>query len=379
MKTGYFLSSGLMALLAVFAGCAPEKAIVIEPAEPVLEPARPVAEVPVRRPVESRPVESRPVAADPLPMQATVAGVPVITFEESVCDFGQVWPSTSHTTEFKFTNTGNGVLTFDRKPYAPCGCTIPELAKTDYAPGESGVLKVRYNAPGGAATDVKPIYVYSNDPKTPQYELTIKATVTVNVAISPDDVSLLLNQDNGAMPELTVTSTDGRAFAITHVTATNDVMTVPFDRTKKAAEIKLTPRVDMDKLTANPTGVLQIRTDHPQSGTLMVRYNAKPLFDVSHPRIILQNILPGEEITRDVWIRSNYDTKVEIASFTSANGMMSIKSQQEDGNHRQIVVKILPPTDAPAASRRYITDELIVHLTSGHDVSIRCSGWFRLN
>jgi hypothetical protein len=221
--------------------------------------------------------------------------------------------------------------------------------------------------------------VYSNDPKNPQFELTIKAQVTVNVSISPDDVALLFDQDNAGMPTLTVKSKDGKAFAIMSVTTTNEVMTIPFDAKKKAAEFVLEPKVDIAKLQATPTGIIQVRTDHPQAGILMVRYNAKPLFEVSRPRIILQNIVPGEEILRDVWIRSNYDEKVEIKSHSSTSGMMTIDSQKQEGNHLLVMVKIVPPTDAPAAGRRYITDELVIKLADGHDVSIRCSGWFKLN
>jgi hypothetical protein len=368
MKTGRLLCAILVALLILAAGCASEKTIVTEPKPSTVEIPQPSSERPVPKP-------ALPSAA----VKETPAEAPEITFEEAVHDFGEVGPSTSHTFDFKFSNTGNAVLKFDRKPHAPCGCTIPELEKNEYAPGESGVLKVRYNAPAMAAIESKPIYVYTNDPKSPQFELTIKAPVTVNVAVTPEDVSLLLDQPNAGMSKLTVKSKDGKAFAITSITTSNEVMQIPFDKNQRAAVIVLEPKVDSVKLQETPSGLIQIRTDHPQSGTLMVRYNAKPMFEVSRPRIILQNMLPGEEIIRDVWIRSNYNQKVQIESFSSANGIMSIQSQQEEGNHLQIMVKIVPPADASPAGRRYITDELNIHLTSGHDLTIRCSGWFKLN
>lgn len=371
MKTGRFFYSGLILLLTIASGCTPESektVLVVEPQPAAIETSPPAAGQARENPVVP------PAPAKETPAEA---GAPAITFEEPVHDFGSVGPSTSSAFDFKFTNTGNAVLKIERF-HAPCGCTIPELAKREYAPGESGVLKVRYNAPGSATTDKKPIYVYTNDPKTPQYELTIKAQIEVNVSVSPGDVSLLLDQPNAGMIPVTLKSKDGKDFAITSVTSTNEVMKIPFDKNKRASEIVLEPEVNMDKLQATPTGLIQIRTDHPQSGTLMVRFNAKPMFEISRPRIILQNILPGEEIVRDVWIRSNYDQKVEIESFSSANGMMSIDSQHEEGNHIQIMVKITAPADASAAGRRYITDELTIHLTNGQDLTIRCSGWFRL-
>lgn len=368
MKTGRFCIYGVV-VLAFAAGCASEKTIVTESKPSAIE--TPVVSVPDATPA---PVEKTIVSPPPAP---AVDG-PVISFENPVHDFGSVGPSSANACEFVFTNTGKAVLKIERF-HTPCGCTIPELAKKEYAPGESGTIKVRYNAPASAATDKKPIYVYSNDLKNPQFELTIKAQVTVNVSISPEDVSLLFDQDNAGMPTLTVKSKDGKEFSITSITTTNEVMAIPFDAAKKAAEFVLEPKVDMEKLEITPTGIIHVRTDHPQSGMLLVRFNAKPLFEVSRPRIILQNIVPGEEIVRDVWVRSNYDKKVEIKSFSSTNGMMTIDSQQQDGNHLLIMVKIVPPTDAPAAGRRYITDELKIELTDGNEVSIRCSGWFKLN
>lgn len=370
MRFGHFFGCGLVVLMGV-AGCTSKKPIVTEPQPPVVKEAPGVVEtVPVQvQEATPAPVQKAPVAE--------TADVPAITFKEISHDFGSVGPSSSHTCEFTFTNTGKAVLKIDRI-HAPCGCTIPELEKKEYAPGESGTIKVRYNAPASAATIKKPIFVYSNDPVTPQLELSINAKVQVNVSVTPDNVSLLLDQDNAGMPKLTLKSIDGKEFSVTSITSTNEVMDIPFDAAKKATEIVLEPKVNLEKLESAKGGVIQVHTDHPQSGVLMVRFDVKPLFEVSRPRIILQNVQPGEEVVRDVLIKSNYDKKVEIESFSSTNGTMTIESQKEEGNHLQIMVKITLPTDAPASSRRYITDELKIKLKDGHELSVRCSGWFRL-
>lgn len=378
MKSIHFLGFGFVFFIAFLVGCSSQEVAVSGP-EPLVSPT-PRAVVPSDTTAEpTRPVPvpaPKPQVTPQAESQTELA--PAIWFEKSDHDFGQISPSSSHTVEFKFANKGNDVLRIERF-HTPCGCTIPELKKREYAPDEEGAITVRYNAPAGAVTDVKPVYVYTNDPKNPQYELTIKARVVVNVEISPRDVTLLLDQENAGMPKLTVKSTDGKAFAITSVSATNDVIRTPFDRNQRATEFILEPIVDMKKVESVPAGLIQVNTDHPQSGLLTVRFTVKPYFEVSRPRIILQNITPGEEIIRDVWIRSNYDQKVEIESFSSKNGMMTIDSQRSDGNHLQIMVKITPSADAPTPTRRYISDELVIKLTSGQELTIRCNAWFRLN
>lgn len=362
-----FVFGACVAVIGIL-GCEPSSSssgIKTEPAPAVITPPTASAE-------PSAKSESA-VAAAAVPAEA-----PVLTFDEPVHDFGAVGPGSVHSHEYRFTNTGNAVLKIDRF-HTPCGCTVPQLDKKEYLPGESGSVTVRYTAPATAVHDNKPVYVFSNDPKMPQYELTIKAQVQLKVAVSPQDVSLLLDQPNAGMPTIKVESLDGQLFAITSITTSNETFSIPFDTQNRQKEHILTPTANVERLNANPTGVIQIKTDHPQSGLLMVRYTAKPQFEVSRPRIILQNIAPGEVSTHDVWIRSNYEEKVEIASFESTNGYMTIQSQEQEGNHLKISVKITPPTEANAATRRYITDDLKITLKSGQILSIRCSGWFKLN
>ena len=133
----------------------------------------------------------------------------------------------------------------------------------------------------------------------------------------------------------------------------------------------------IEKLGQSKTGVIQIKTTHPQAGTLMVRYNVKPMYELTNPRFILQNVEPGVPIIRENLIRSNYGKPAEIESIESRNGYMEIESQEQDGDHIKLTVKITPPAQTDSA-RRYITDELTITLKDGQKLTIRCSGWFRL-
>lgn len=46
--------------------------------------------------------------------------------------------------EFPFTNEGSEAVTVN-DIHAACGCTVPELAKKEYAAGEQGVLRAQFN------------------------------------------------------------------------------------------------------------------------------------------------------------------------------------------------------------------------------------------
>lgn len=331
----------------------------------------------------AEPMDQKPVVAErektssPVtPVVGVEGDVPILTVENPTHDFGEMGPNASAKCEYKFTNTGTALLKIDRVQ-STCGCTVPELKKKEYAPGESGVVTVTFRAPTVKGKVNKHLYIVSNDPKNPRFELGIKAEVVVKVSIEPETIDLRLDQENAGMSNIVVKSLDDKEFAIQSVTVARQVLTVPIDPTKRAKEFTLEPVVDIQKLNEFTTGVIQVKTDHPQAGTLVVRYNAIPKYEISRPRIILQNVEPGVALEKDVIIRSNYGTPVEIESSTSRNGYMEIASQERDGEHLKMMVKITPP-DQENSSRRYITDELTLILKDQTKLTVRCSGWFKL-
>ena len=116
---------------------------------------------------------------------------PKISFEQTVCDLGQVGLGSKNTCEFKFTNTGQGPLKITNVK-STCGCTVAQLEKKEYAPGESGTVKVTYTAPNTTTATQKSIYVSSNDNANPNVRLTIKAEVVQIIQALPAKLGLSL-------------------------------------------------------------------------------------------------------------------------------------------------------------------------------------------
>lgn len=108
--------------------------------------------------------------------QEQLAQAPHLQFEENTHDFGSIKKNVSLSTEFKFTNTGKSPL-YIRAMKPNCGCTISKLEKFDYAPGESGILKVEFDSTGRKGSQQKSIVIFSNDPSAPTQRLIIKANV----------------------------------------------------------------------------------------------------------------------------------------------------------------------------------------------------------
>ena len=72
------------------------------------------------------------------------ANAPVMTFESEVVDYGTIEQGADGVREFKFTNTGKEPLLISNAR-GSCGCTVPTWPKEPIKPGESSVIKVKYD------------------------------------------------------------------------------------------------------------------------------------------------------------------------------------------------------------------------------------------
>ncbi|MFT6715657.1 MAG: hypothetical protein ACJA0Q_000284 [Saprospiraceae bacterium] len=68
----------------------------------------------------------------------------VIKFETKEIDYGTINKGDEPLRIIKFTNTGKSPLVITNCQ-GSCGCTVPECPKDPIMPGETGILKVRYD------------------------------------------------------------------------------------------------------------------------------------------------------------------------------------------------------------------------------------------
>ncbi|MHC4694532.1 MAG: DUF1573 domain-containing protein [Planctomycetota bacterium] len=166
---------------------------------------------------------------------------PRISFEKTVIDLSHVGRGTKNTCEFRFTNTGRGLLKIGNISRT-CGCTAFQLDKKEYAPNETGTIKVIYTAGKSTATTQKSIYVPTNDKANPRVKLTVKARIVQLVEVTPQKLQLSLRKDNGCIPDIQLTSRDGRPFSIKNFKSTNhNSIVADFDPVVSASMFILRP------------------------------------------------------------------------------------------------------------------------------------------
>jgi hypothetical protein len=250
------------------------------------------------------------------------------------------------------------------------------LKKKKYAPGESGTIDVSFRTPARQGNTSKLLYILSNDKKNPKFGLTLKATVELKVVFEPKSLELSLKAENAGAKPVTIKSKDGQSFAIKSISSTRNVITADFDPEAKATEFVLEPKVDVQNLKENLRGNIKIGITHPDSGVINIPYSTLALFDISRPRVVIQNAKPEEPVVKDVWITSNYGDKIEIESISSLNGNMEVLSQQAKENGVKLEVRITPPTQTDK-SKRYFRDELKIKIKgSADDFLVLCNGWY---
>jgi hypothetical protein len=312
------------------------------------------------------PSASTPATAEPN------GPAPKIVFENAIHDFGYIAPGAINTCEFNFQNKGAGTLIISEITKT-CGCTVPELAKKQYAPDEEGFIKVTYSADRGAGVRTRNLYVLSNDPNNPRVELTVKATITQKVVYEPERLDYTLRGDKASV-ELTIRSSDEQPFAITKFEATSEAVTANFDPNQKAAKFVLQTRIDPQKVGANSNGRIEIGLTHPECTSLTVPFSVLSKFRADPPAINVLNAQPGKAVQKELWVLNNYDEDFEITSAASKEGVIKVVSQEKLGNRYKFNLEITPPPAKNTA--RMFTDTLSISIKDGEKIDVACRGFY---
>jgi hypothetical protein len=298
---------------------------------------------------------------------------PKIEFEKLEYDFGNIGPGTNNLCEFKFTNTGKSTLKIGEITKT-CGCTPFSLAKKEYAPGESGTLKVNYFSDQIRGQTTKRLVIHSNDRTNPEITLSVKANVMTQVANEPKTLNLLLKQENANCPELTLTSMDGQPFSITSFKSTANCITADFNPSEKASKFVLQPKVNMEILEKTLNGRIDIGLTHPECKTVTVGITTLPEFKIIPRSIVVRGMATQEPIVKKLKILNNYKEDFELESVTSRNSAVKVLSNSIINNGYELQLQITPPASKDA--KRIFNETFFVKTKEGQKIEIPCNVYY---
>ncbi|HZW11541.1 MAG TPA: DUF1573 domain-containing protein [Phycisphaerales bacterium] len=243
-----------------------------------------------------------------------------MVFESLEHDFGTISDEGKAEYVFKFTNKGVGTLRITSTK-GSCACTVPALEKKEYAPGESGEIRVVFDPKGKNGDQHQQVTVNTNDAETPVIVLQIAANVFPEVLVKPrvghfgevakDQAKELELTVIGRKPEFEVTSfelSDPDLFTVVvGPTVDGELKEEDGGKGEKIRECKvvvtLRPGQEIG-LIRNKTLTLMTNDEkHPTIAVeLMAQHNGD--IDMVPRRVTLGSLRAGEEFHKEVTIKS---------------------------------------------------------------------------
>jgi len=297
-----------------------------------------------------------------------------IRFDAPEHDFGKVAPDSMNNCKFTFTNVGKDILKIDHVQ-GSCKCTVTDLQKKEYAPGESGEITLEFHAPKYQGDTSQQVTVSSNDSNNPRVQLKIKAYVELQVKVTPDQMTLSLMAPNGGALPVTLTCLDGGKFAVKKIQSLNNVISIAFDPNNVSENHVFNPVVNVDNLRKNLSGYVVFDINHPKCNSVRMQYTCLKEFETSPSVIIIRDAVVGEIQKRTIYLTSNYNEPIEIESVSSDKSIIKVIGQEKTENRFKFDVEVAPPLQD--GKSRVFSDTLHIKLKNKESIDVSCRGFYK--
>ena len=330
------------------------------------------------KPVATSPVKVINQTQETVPAPSPDAKIYVVS---KTYDFGEITPLEAPTGTFQIKNIGTDILHLTRVKVC-CGGQH-KLSLDQLKPGETSILTLKYTANTVGAFE-KYLNVYSNDANSPDVKLTIKGKVVRRLTWTPVRFKLFLDKENAGCVPVKISSTDGKPFALTIFTATENCLTADIDPNKVAKEFTVYPKVDMEKLKSLkiPKGVVRIAHTHPGCDVIKLNYDLFKRYAFAPKRFLVLNADHRRTRTQRLSILDNYadslslktdgkESMFKIESVACEKESAVLKSTKQIKDGFQLTFEITPPDPA---GKRLFQDLITIKLSTGDELQVPVNG-----
>ena len=237
---------------------------------------------------------------------------PKIEFESYEHEFGLIFDDQRQEHEFVFHNNGDQELEI-LNVKTTCGCTSAPLTKMKYAPGETGVITVKFNPARKKGKTQQRITVRSTDPERPEVTLVIYADVKRRIIIEPPVLSFVQTERGEPMTKTITVAGRGEDFKINEITfATPDLFAAEIVGEGEVVEIEGEMRrryeVNLTLVDGAPVGRhttrMDFKTNDPAATDIGTTISAQVSGELiaTPTRLQLRNLEPGGPYTAQLRI-----------------------------------------------------------------------------
>jgi hypothetical protein len=269
-------------------------------------------------------------------------------------DVGSVAKGDKVTEDFEIRNDGAAPLTItDVK--AACGCTVASFDKV-IAPGKVGQVHVVIDTVTFTGPIAKGVTVYTNDPGTPQIELTVRAKVEPYIAVKPGYARYVTVRGEAKEGNIvqTLYAPDGGPMDIVKVDSPFPYLTVSFREAQEGErlpDVKVKQwRVEMVLSNDAPPGPLAgyvtVHTLHAKQKLVEIPVSGfvRPVMAITPPKGDFGKIDVKEPVHQAFDVRNFATEPIKVLSIDPLGPGMEAKLQPLEEGREYAVRLTLNPT-----------------------------------
>jgi hypothetical protein len=284
---------------------------------------------------------------------AFAQGKPKVVAVEPIKDAGTVAKGDKVVHDFALRNDGDAVLEITNVQ-AACGCTVAEFDKS-IAPGQTGKVHLVVDTADFNGPIAKGVTVFTNDPATPQLELTVRAKVTPLIAVKPGYARYLVVQKesrHGTIAQ-TLWVPDGTPMEVTGVESPWPYLKVTYREAKPEERVPNVEgrqwRVEMtlsndDAVVGPLADHVIVHTNHPKQKLVQIPVSGfvRPVMAVTPPRADFGKIDLKEPFKTSLNVQNFATEPIKITSVEPPKGIEAKIEPLQEGREYQVRLVLNP-------------------------------------
>lgn len=213
-------------------------------------------------------------------VQPLIEGQPDIYFGEPIYNFGKVYKNEDVEHFFMFENRGTKDLII-KDIKASCGCIVSEATSLNVLPGMSeGIIVILRGIPDTGAIS-KNIKIYSNDPDTPVYSLTLLGKVMEDITINPQQINFgFIPKGEKVKVGIDIKPRPGFKLEIKGVILSNPGLSIQYKKDEKENKYVVEATLKDTATIGVLTGNIQILTNSERQGRVIIPFSGEVLGDI---------------------------------------------------------------------------------------------------
>lgn len=247
----------------------------------------------------------------------TPAGIPRLVCDAPVYDFGEAENTQPVDHTFVLKNDGTAPLEI-AQVRSGCGCTKAETATNHIPAGGQTTLSARLSLHGRAGPQRINIYVHSNDPERPYYQLQFTGTALAGLAVSPPSVMLMAPPEGGVISQtVAIVNRSATPLAIHGIQGAGPGLSVSLITNEPGRAFTLDLRAEAPANSAPLSGMLLLETDRPDQPVVTIPFAVRAHAPLAvAPRELVFSVTPDPQAqTRYLVLRSTAQRAFRILAM----------------------------------------------------------------